>query len=24
VDSTDPLTTVRLPGERWWEALFTD
>ena len=24
VDSTDPLATVRLPGERWWEALFTD
>ena len=24
VDAAEPLTTVRAPGERWWEALFTD
>jgi cell division protein FtsB len=24
VDSSAPLATVRAPGERWWEALFTD
>lgn len=24
VDAADPLATVRAPGERWWEALFTD
>ena len=24
VDAADPLATARSPGERWWEALFTD
>lgn len=24
VDAAEPLVTVRAPGERWWEALFTD
>ena len=24
VDASAPLATGRAPGERWWEALFTD
>jgi cell division protein FtsB len=24
VDAAEPLVKVRAPGERWWEALFTD
>jgi len=24
VDAPDPVVGSRLPGERWWEALFTD
>ena len=24
VDASPPLATIRAPGERWWEALFTD